>query len=32
MHSRVSLHQIAFMAEVWDTIARRLIRADTLPR
>ena len=31
-YSRVHGNDIAFMAEVWDTIARRLVREDTLPR
>ena len=31
-YARVHGDDIALMAEVWDTIARRLVRADTLPR
>lgn len=31
-YSRVHGSDIAFMAEVWDTIARRLVREDTIPR
>jgi|SRR5690606_4379060 len=31
-YARVHGGDVAHMAEVWDTISRRLIRADTIPR
>lgn len=31
-YARIHGGDVAHMAEVWDTIARRLVRADTLPR